>query len=164
MDRPVERLSGQRALVDGAVGAPVEEAAEGVLHLEDALRRLRDQGPGQFLIVYQAAAPDRVVVMLVERIVLVQDGVVAALDHAGAAALAEQALAGDDDVEAGRGVARVDRRVQRCAAAADDQHVTGHGLHVGLSWTPLGNGPRQGGATGRRRPASTGHPRHVCRY
>ena len=150
VDRPVERLSGQRPLVDGAVGAPVEEAAEGVLHLEDALRRLGDQGPGQLLIVYQAAAPDRVVVMPVERIVLVQDGVVAALDHAGAAALAEQALAGDDDVEAGRGVARVDRRIQRRSAAADDQHVTGHGLHVGLSGRLSGTG-RAKGATGRRR-------------
>jgi hypothetical protein len=61
--------------------------------------------------------------MALDGVALVQRHVVAALDHAGAAAFAEQPLGRDGHVEAGVGVVRVQGREQAGAAGAEDQDV-----------------------------------------
>ena len=54
VDGAVVGLAGERLLVDGAVGVAVEEAADLVLQLADAHRRLRHQRPGKLLVVEPA--------------------------------------------------------------------------------------------------------------
>ena len=109
--RAVERLSGERLLVDRAVGIAVEEAAELVLELVDALDRAGHERPREVLVRQPLAAFDRVHEVPLDRVALRQRDVVAALDHPRAAALAEQALDRDRDVE--RGI----RRACACSAA-----------------------------------------------
>src|SRR5690606_38767360 len=90
--RAVEGLAGKCLLVDGSVGIAVEEAAELVLQLADALDRLGDQRPGKVLVREPLAALDGVHEVALDGVARGERDVVAALDHAGAAALAEQAL------------------------------------------------------------------------
>ena len=99
MHGAVEALAGERLLVDRAVGVAVEEAADAVFELDDAVGRIVHQRPGEFLVVEELAAFDRVVEMLVEGVGRVEHAVVAALDHARAADLADEAFHGDDDLE-----------------------------------------------------------------
>ncbi len=96
--RAVVGLPGERLLMHRAVGIAVEEAAELILQLADAHRRLRHQRPGELLIVEPGAALERVHEVALRRIILGQGHVVAALDHARAAAFAEQAFDRDGDV------------------------------------------------------------------
>ena len=107
----VERLPGERLLVDRAVGIAVEEAAELVLELVDALDRAGDERPREVLVRQPLAALDRVHEMALDRVAWRQRDVVAALDHPRAAALAEQALDRDGDVRAR------DWRACACSAA-----------------------------------------------
>ena len=97
----VEGLAGERLLVDGAVGIAVEEAAELVLELVDALDRDRDERPREVLVGQPLAAFDRVHEVALDRILRGERDVVAALHHARAAALAEQAFHRDGDRERG---------------------------------------------------------------
>ena len=106
-----------------AVGVAIEEAADLVLQLAHALDRGRHQRPGQLLVRQPFAALDGVHEMALDRIAGIERHVVAALHHAGAAALAEQALAGDRDVESGIGREGMQRREQPGAAGAEDQNV-----------------------------------------
>src|SRR5258706_12293097 len=69
------------------------------------------------------AALDRGHEVALDRILLRQCDVVAALYHARAAALAEQALDRDRDRERRVGLMRVQRREQPRAAGAEDQDV-----------------------------------------
>ena len=117
----VERLAGERLLVHGAVGVAVEEAAELVLELVHALDRLRHERPGEVLVGEPLAALDRVHEVALDRVARGERDVVAALDHARAAALAEQALHRDGDRELGRRLVRVQRREQARAAGAEDR-------------------------------------------
>ena len=105
----IERLPGERLLVDRAVGIAIEEAAELVFELVNALDRAGDERPRELLIGEPLAAFDRVHEMTLDRIGRRQRDVVAALDHARAAALAEQPLDGDRDVQ---------RRIGACACSA----------------------------------------------
>ena len=141
--RAVEGLAGEGLLVHAAVGVAVEEAAELVLELVDALDGLGHQRPRQILVGQPLAALDGVHEVALDRIARGQRHVVAALDHARAAALAEQALDRDRDRQLGRGLVRVQRREQAGAAGAEDQDV-------GLQ--PLDRGCRH---TLTPRPAST---------
>ena len=118
-----KRLAGERLLVDRAVGIAVEHAAGAIFQLDDAPRRVLHQLPGEFLIVEVAAAFDRVGEMLFQRIVGMKDGVVAALHHARASALAEQAFHGDDDFEPARDLVRMHGGQKAGAARAQDQDV-----------------------------------------
>ena len=106
----VEGLAGEGLAVQRAVRIAVEEAADLVLELGDALDRLRHQRPGEFLMRQPLAALDRVHEMALDRVAAMQRDVVAALHHAGAAAFAEQALGRDRDVER--------RRSAACACSA----------------------------------------------
>jgi hypothetical protein len=108
--RAVERLSGKRLLMDRSVRIAVEEAAELVLQLADARARLRDEQPGEILIVQPRAAFDRVHEVALDGIGGRKCHVVAALHHARAAAFAEQALHRNRDVEVRIGALRVKRR------------------------------------------------------
>ncbi len=101
VDRAVEGLARKSLLMDGAVRVAVEEAAELVLELADA----------------------RVHEMTLDRIVLGERDVVAALHHAGAAAFAEQALDRDGDVEIRIGLLGMQRREQPGPAGAEDENV-----------------------------------------
>ena len=67
--------------------------------------------------------------MALDRILLRERDVVAPLDHAGAAALAEQALDRDRDVECRRGLVGVQRGEQAGAAGTEDQDVGGEAPH-----------------------------------
>ena len=129
VDRAVEGLPGERLLVDGAVGIAVEEAADLVLQLADADRRLRHQQPGEILVVEPGAAFDRVHEMALDRVAGRKRHVVAALHHAGAAAFAEQTLDRDGDVEIGLRLLGVQRRQQPGAAGAENQDVGCDRLH-----------------------------------
>ena len=121
----VEGLAGERLAVQAAVGIAVEEAADLVLELAHPLDRAGHQRPGELLVRQPFAALDGVHEMALDEVALVQRHVVAALDHAGAAAFAEQPLGRDGDVEAGVGAMRVQRREQAGAAGAEDQDVGG---------------------------------------
>ena len=109
--RAVERLAGERLLVDRAVGIAIEEAAELVLQLVDALDRAGDERPREILVGQPLAAFDRVHEMALDRIAGGKRDVVAALDHARAAAFAEQSLDRDRDRQ------RRDRPACACSAA-----------------------------------------------
>ena len=126
--RAVEALPGEGLLVHRAVGIAVEEAAQLVFQLVDALDRLRHERPREVLVGQPLAAFDRVHEVALDRILLGQRDVVAALDHARAAALAEQALHRDGDRELRRRLVRVQRGEQPRAARAEDQDVCVVGL------------------------------------
>jgi hypothetical protein len=111
----VEGLAGESLLMDRAVRIAVEEAAEFVLQFMDPLDRLVDQGPGELLVGEPLAAFDRVHEVALDRVALGECDVVAALDHPGAAALAQEALDGDGDGKRRIGLVRVkaQRRARR---------------------------------------------------
>ena len=119
----IERLAGERLLVDRAVGIAIEKAAELVLELVDALDGAADERPREILVRQPLAALDRVHEVALDRIARRERDVVAALDHPRAAALAEQSLDGDRDVERRVDVVRVQRGEQSRAAGAEDQDV-----------------------------------------
>ena len=105
---------GEGLLVDGAVRIAVEEAAELVLQLVDALDGAGHQRPGEILVGQPFAALDGVHEMALDRVARGERDVVAALHHARAAAFAEQSLHRDGDVE---------RRVPRAGARAAPRRV-----------------------------------------
>ena len=139
MHGAVEGLPGERLLMDGAVGIAVEDAADLVFQFEDAMRRGRHQDPRQVLVVEVAAALDRVHEMPLERIGRSQRHVVAALHHAGAAALAEQALHGDGDIELRPRLLGVQRREQAGAAGAENENVGVEDVHALPLCTAVGD-------------------------
>src|SRR5690606_33419037 len=110
-------------LVDGSVGIAVEEAAELVLQLADALDRLGDQRPGKVLVREPLAALDGVHEVALDGVARGERDVVAALDHAGATALAEQALDRDGDRKRWIGLVGMQGGEEPCAARAEDQDV-----------------------------------------
>ena len=126
----VEGLPGERLLVDHPARVAVEEAAVAVLQLQQAQGGLVDQDPGQLLVVEVAPATDGVAEVQGERVAGVEDGVVAPLHHAGAAALGHQALDHHGDVQIGIGIAGVQRGHHPGATPADDQAVSGELLDV----------------------------------
>src|SRR5207249_1425007 len=104
----IEQLAGERLLMDHAATVAVEEAAISVLQLDDAHGSLVDQDPGQLLVVDEAAAFYRIGEVHLEGVARVEDGVVATLDHAGAAALGDEALDDDGDINIWVGVEGVE--------------------------------------------------------
>ena len=147
----VEGLAREGLLVHGAVGIAVEEAAQLVLQLVDALDGLGDERPGELLVGQPLAALDGVHEVALDGIAGREGHVVAALDHARAAALAEQALHRDGDRELRARALRVQRGEEARAAAAQDRgcrcaRVSRRGRARGLTRAPAA--PR--GARGRR--------------
>ncbi len=129
--RAVERLPGERLLVNRAVGIAVEEAAELVLELADPLDCAGDERPGEVLVRQPLPALDRVHEMALDRIARRQRDVVAALDHPRAAAFAEKALDRDRHMERGIGGVRMQRREESGAAGAQDQEIGAQAAHHG---------------------------------
>ena len=123
MHGAVEGLAGKGLAVQRAVGIAVEEAADLVLELVHALDGLGHERPGEVLVGQPLAALDGVHEVALDGVAGVERDVVAALHHARAAALADEALGGDRDVEAGIGLMRMQRRKQPGAAGAEDQDV-----------------------------------------
>ena len=123
VNRAVEGLAGEGLLVQRAVGVAVEEAADLVLEFADAHRRGLAQPPGDLLMGQPLAAGDGVHEMALDRIAGAERHIVAALHHAGAAGLAEQALDGDRHRQFRRRPAGVQGREQAGPARADDQDV-----------------------------------------
>jgi hypothetical protein len=99
VNRAVEGLASKRFAVQRAVRIAVEEAADLVLELRDPLDCPGDERPGQVLVGQPLAALNRIHEMPLDRVAPVQRNIVAALHHAGAAALAQQTFGSDRDVE-----------------------------------------------------------------
>ena len=118
----VERLPGERLLVDASVRAPVEQAAV-ALELGDGPGRAVDQRPRKFLVVEKPTAAYGVGEVHLDGVTLAEHGVVAALHHTGAAALPKQALGRHTHPEPRVARQHVQRGHQAGAAAADNQHV-----------------------------------------
>ena len=95
--RAVKSLSGKCFLMDRAISIAIKQTPELVLELAHAFHRARHQGPREVLIGQPRAAFDRVHEVTLDRIFGGKRDVVAALDHARAAALAEQSLHCDRD-------------------------------------------------------------------
>jgi hypothetical protein len=160
VDRPVEALAGKGLLVEAAVGVAVEEAAELVLQLLDSFDGAFHQPPGQVLTRQPFAADDGVHEVPLQGVARGERDVVAALDHTGAAALAEQSLDGDGDLELRVGLQRVQRREQPGAARADDQEVRRVALEVHVATRP----PRpRSSASGGQATAGTRSPEPSAR-
>ena len=123
VDGAVEGLPGEGLLVHGAVRVAVEEATELVLELAHAHPCAGDQRPGEILVVEPLAPLDRVHEVALHRVLGRQRHVVAALHHSGAAALAEQTLDGDGQLELGRRRLRVKRGEESRPAGAEDEDV-----------------------------------------
>ena len=119
----VEGLAGKSLLVHAAVGVAVEEAADLVFQLVNALDGASDQSPGQVLIVDPLTTVDSVHEMALDRIALGQGDVVAALHHARAARLAEQPFDCHRDLKLGRRLLGMQCRKQSGAAAAQDENI-----------------------------------------
>ena len=150
--RPVEGLPGEGLLMQAAVGIAVEETAELVLQFVDALDRALDQGPGEFLVGQPLAAFDRIHEVALDRVALRQRDVVAALDHARTAALAQQPLDRDGDVQPRIRRMRVQRGEQARAAAAEDQKVGSQSSHRRFTVNSVQTAsPRRGSLRRRRR-------------
>ena len=158
------RLAGERLLVDAAVGVPVEEAAVARLQLEHAAGRLLHERPRQLLVVDPAAAVQGVEQVGLERVAGAEHRVVAALDHAGAAGAAEQALHRHRDRQVRRVIGRVQGGAEPGAARAQDQDVGVEAVDRGLGgheWERP-RGYFAGAATrasSRARPAGPSHSR-----
>ena len=120
--RAVETLPREGLLVDVTPAVTVEEATE-LLQFGNDSGGVIDQDPSQFLVVDERTALDGVFEMLLERVVRVQDGVVAALHHPGAAALPYLPLGYHDDMQAGVLAVSVQRGHQPGAASAYNQYV-----------------------------------------
>jgi len=129
----VEGLAGERLLVDRAVGVSIEEAAELVLELADALDRAGHELPGELLVRQPRAALDRVHEVALDRVAGGERDVVAALDHARAAALPQEPLDRDRDVELRvRGV-RVQGGEEAGAAGTEDEEIGPDFPHTAVS-------------------------------
>src|ERR1700730_9329658 len=125
VDGAVEALAGERLAVQRSIRIAVEEAADLVFEFAHPLDRARHQRPGEFLVRQPLAALDGVHEMALDRVTLVQRHVVAALNHAGAAAFAEQPFGGHHNGEVGIGALGMQRRKQAGAAGAEDQDIGG---------------------------------------
>jgi len=130
--RAVEGLPRERFLVQRPVGIAVEEAADLVLELVHTLDRLRDQRPREVLVRQPLAALDGVHEMALDRVARRERHVVAALDHARAAAFAQQPLHRDRDGKIGRRALRMQCAEEPRPTRAQDEDVRPDGLHAGL--------------------------------
>ena len=128
MHGAVERLARKRLLVNPAVLAAIEETADPCLQLVDDLGGVRNQRPGQILVVQEPAAVQRVAEVEIEGVTRIAHGVEAALYHAGAAGAAYGALADDDDVQVGTRRAGVQRAHETSSTRPHDGDVAGDGL------------------------------------
>ncbi len=123
MHGSVEGLARKRLLMDGAIGVAIEKAPVLIFEFTDAARSLADKQPGQVLIIEPFATLDRVHEMAFDRIPLREGDVVTALNHARAAAFAEQALDRNRHVKIGSGFLRMKRGKQPGAASAKNENV-----------------------------------------
>ncbi len=130
--RAVEALPGEGLLVKRAVGVAIEEAADLVLELGDALDGTLAQTPGQILARQPLAADDGVHEMPLEGIAGRDGHVVAALNHPRAAALAHQSLDGDGDPQIGTRLLGVQSGEQAGAARAENQDIGSERVHAHL--------------------------------
>ena len=104
-------------------GIAVEEAADFVFQFADAHDGCLAQLPGHLLVRQPLAADDGVHEVALDRVAFAERDVVATLDHARAAALAEQTLHGNRDLEVGLRLLGVQRCEQAGPAGTDDQDV-----------------------------------------
>ena len=124
VDCPVCGLSGKGLLMQRAVGISVEEAADFIFKLMDTFDGGTAQTPCHVLVGKPFAAIDGVHEMALHRITAAKRHIVATLNHAGAAAFADQALDRHRDLGAFRGaLLGVKRGEQTGAAGAEDQDV-----------------------------------------
>ena len=124
MDGAVRRLAGECLLVKRSVMIAVEEAADLVLQLVNALDGGFAKPPSHVLVGKPLAAIDRVHEMALDRVAAAKRHIVAALHHACASALADQPLDRKRDLRAcGRALLGVQRGEQSAAAGPEDQDV-----------------------------------------
>ncbi|MCY1517339.1 hypothetical protein D9M68_520160 [compost metagenome] len=119
----VEALAGKRLGMQRAIGIAVEEAADLVFQLAYPFYRAFNQPPRQILARQPFSTFDGVHEVAFHRIARGQRNVVAALDHAGTAALAEQALHGDRHLQGRICLLGMQRREQAGAPGAQHQNV-----------------------------------------
>src|SRR5262249_17247197 len=159
MDGAVEALTREGLAVQRAVGVAIEEAADLVLELTNALDRLAHERPGELLVGQPLAALDRVHEMPLDRVARMQRDVVTALHHAGAAAFAEQALGRDRDVELGIFRVRMQGSEQSGAAGSENQHVRLHAFEVHGRASTVPSRLRTNGVPRKRRSIAFGSAR-----
>src|SRR5262249_25568362 len=94
-----------------------------VFEFGDTLDGFRHQRPGEVLVAEPFAALDRVHEMALDRVAGRQHDIIAALDHPGAAAFAEQTLRCNRYIKRRIGRLGVQRRNKSSAARAEDQDV-----------------------------------------
>ena len=124
VDGSVGGLSGEGFLMKRAVRIPVEEAADLVFKLVDPLDSRAAQAPCHVLVGKPFAAVDGVHEVALDRIAAAERHIVAALDHACAAAFADETLDRHRDSGACRGaLLGVERGEQTGTAGAEDQDV-----------------------------------------
>ena len=123
VDGAVEALARECLGVQRAIGIAVEEAADLVLELAYPLDGALDQAPCQVLARQPLAAFDGVHEVTLHRVASRQRDVVAALHHARAAALAEQALDRDGHAQLGVRLLGMQRGEQPGATGAEHQDV-----------------------------------------
>src|SRR6516225_5074716 len=119
----IEALTGEGLAMERAVRIAVEETADLVFQLAQALDRRRDQRPGELLMRQPFAALDRVHEVPFDRVAGIDRNVVAALHHPRASAFAEEPLARNRHIEMGIGFERMQCREQPGPARAEDQNV-----------------------------------------
>jgi len=121
--RAVEALSCERLLMDRSVRIAIEEAAELVLQLAHSFEGSRYERPGKLLVGQPCASLDRVHEVPLDGVARCESDVVAALNHARAAGLAEQPLHRNGDGERRIRCLRMQCREQPGTAGAENQDV-----------------------------------------
>ena len=132
----VEALPRERLQVDGAVRVAVEEAADLVLQLLDALHRALDQLPREILARQPLAADDGVHEVALDGVFRGDCDVVASLHHASAAGLAEQPLDRHRDLGVRMGLLRMQGGEQPRPAGAENQDVGAVAFDVHVTQPP----------------------------
>jgi hypothetical protein len=116
----IEGLAGKCLAMQRPVGVAIEETADLVFQLLHALDGLAHERPGHVLVGQPLAALDGIHEVTRDGVTRVERDVVAALNHARAAALADQALAGDGNAEVRVGLIGVQSRKQTGTAGTQD--------------------------------------------
>src|SRR5579875_418110 len=140
--------AGEIALMHRAI----EEAADLVLELADALDGRGDEGPGELLVRQPLAALDRVHEMALDRIAGIEGDVVATLDHARAAAFSKETLGRDGEVERRIRPMGMEGGEKARATRAEDEDIGPPPLD---RYARDGHGPALNSASARKAKATT---------
>ena len=123
MHGAIKSLPGKSLLMDRAVGIAVKKTAPAIFQFANAPLRADHKRPGQILIIQPFAALQRVHEMTLGGITLSNRNIIAALDHARAAAFAKQALHRNGDFQRGIADFGMKRGEQTRTTRAEYQNI-----------------------------------------